>query len=111
MEIASPAGSKCAANGGQEAKPKAPKKLLSKEEKGVQAAKRRGRRKNLKKRNAAAAAAQQAQVAAQMAWQMQVKANAHVGLHPGHAEVMLFVKQERTLGVAPSASSVSSVSS
>ena len=30
METASPAGSKCSATGGQEAKPKAPKKLLSK---------------------------------------------------------------------------------
>jgi hypothetical protein len=35
METAYPAESKRAANGGREAKPKAPKKLSSKEEKGI----------------------------------------------------------------------------
>jgi hypothetical protein len=57
METASPVDSKHAATGGREAKPKAPKKLLSKEEKGVETVKRRVQRKNLKERNAAAAAA------------------------------------------------------
>jgi hypothetical protein len=42
-----------------------------------------------------------------MAWQMQVKANAHIGLHTGLAEAIFFVKQERILCVAPLASSVS----
>jgi hypothetical protein len=60
MEAASPASSKCATTGGHEAKPEAPKKLLPKEEKGIEAAKRRGMRKNLKDRKDAAAAAQQA---------------------------------------------------
>jgi hypothetical protein len=55
MEATSPAGSKHAATGGWEAKPKVFKKSLSKKEKAVQAAKRRGRRKNLKEWNAAAA--------------------------------------------------------
>jgi hypothetical protein len=81
METASPAGSNHAATSGREAKPKAPKKLLSKEKKGVETAKRHGRRKNLKKRNAAAAAVLQAG-RSEMAWQMQVKACAHVDLHP-----------------------------
>jgi hypothetical protein len=83
MEGASPAKSKRAATGGREAKPKAPKKLLSKEKKGVEATKRRGRHKNLKERNATVATAQEAQAAAQMVWQMQVKADVHVGLHHG----------------------------
>jgi hypothetical protein len=39
METASPAGSKRAATGGRETKAKAPKKLLAKEEKCVEAAK------------------------------------------------------------------------
>jgi hypothetical protein len=39
METASPAGSKRAATGGRKAKAEVPKKLLSKEEKGVEAAK------------------------------------------------------------------------
>jgi hypothetical protein len=36
-----------------------------------------------------------------MAWQMQVKANAQVGLHTGLAKAMLYVKQERILSAAP----------
>jgi hypothetical protein len=67
METASPAGSKRASNGGQEAKPKAPKKFLSKEDTIIQAAKRCGRCKNLKEMNAAAAAVHQPHVAAQLA--------------------------------------------
>jgi hypothetical protein len=58
METASLADSKRAATSGWEAKPKVPKKLMSMEEKGVQAVKRHGRRKNLKDRKGAAAAAQ-----------------------------------------------------
>jgi hypothetical protein len=81
MEAAFPAESKRAAIGGRDAKLKATKKLLSKEEKGIEAAKRRDRRKNLKDGNAAAA--QQVEAAAHMAWQMQLKAGAHVGLHIG----------------------------
>jgi hypothetical protein len=59
LETASPVDSKRATTSGQEAKPKVPKKLLSKEEKGVKAAKRRDRHKILKERNAVAASAQQ----------------------------------------------------
>jgi hypothetical protein len=54
METASPVGSKRAATGGHEAKLKAPKKMLPKEEKGVQSVNRRGWRKNPKERNAEA---------------------------------------------------------
>jgi hypothetical protein len=67
METTSPAGSKCATTGGREAKPKAPKKLPSKEEKDIEAAKRRGKRRNMKERKDATAATQQAQVVAEMA--------------------------------------------
>jgi hypothetical protein len=42
---------------------------------------------------------------------MQLKANTQVGLHTGLEEAMLYVKQERILGVSPPASSVSSISS
>ncbi|KAM0826851.1 hypothetical protein ACQ4PT_068587 [Festuca glaucescens] len=108
IEAASPTESKCASTGGREAKPKAAKKLMSKEEKGVKATKRRSRCKNLKERNAAAAAAQQVEAAAHIAWQMHLKAGAHVGIHPSLAEAMLLVKQERSIGVAPPASLVSS---
>ncbi|KAK1683872.1 hypothetical protein QYE76_044720 [Lolium multiflorum] len=89
MEAASPA----------EAKPKAAKKMLSKEEKIVEAAKRRGRRKNLKEKTAAAAN--------QQAWQMQMKADvAQVALHLSLAEAYMLVKREGIAGVAPPASSV-----
>jgi hypothetical protein len=50
METTSPASSKHATTGGCETKAKAPKKLPTKEEKGVMAAKRRGRSRNLKER-------------------------------------------------------------
>jgi hypothetical protein len=66
----------------REAKSKAAKKLLSKDEEGVKAVKHRGRCKNVKERNAPAAAGGQVQAAAQMAWQMRLKSGAHVGLHP-----------------------------
>jgi hypothetical protein len=79
--------------------------MLTKEEKGVQAGKRWGRRMNLKERKDGA------MVAAQMAWAIEAKANDQVGLHPGLAEAMLYVKQERIVAIAPSPSSVSSVSS
>jgi hypothetical protein len=46
-----------------------------------------------------------------MAWQMRLKAVAHVGLHPSLAETMLLVKQERIMRATPLASSVSLVSS
>jgi hypothetical protein len=52
IETASPVGSKRAATGGRETKAKAPKKLPTKEEKCIEAAKRRGRRMNLKERMA-----------------------------------------------------------
>jgi hypothetical protein len=94
----------------REAKPKAAKKVLSKEEKGVETAKRRGRRKNLKERNAVAATAHHVEDNAHIAWLMQLKAGAQVGLHTSLAETMLLVKQERIVGVAPPTSSVSSVS-
>jgi hypothetical protein len=56
MEAAAPAEAKCPATGGRDAKSKAAKKVLSKEDKGIEAVKRRGRRKNQKERNAAATA-------------------------------------------------------
>jgi hypothetical protein len=103
MEAAAPAEAKRAATDGRDAKPKAAKKVLSKEQKCVEAAKRRGRRKSLKERNAAAAG--------QQTWQMQVKAGvAQVGLHPSLAEAYMLVKREGIAGVTPPASSVSSVS-
>jgi hypothetical protein len=109
MEAASPAEAECAATGDREAKPKAAKKVLSKEEKDVEAAKRRGQRKNLKEKNAAAAAMEATQ---HMAWQMQLKAGAsQVGLHQSIEEAMRLVKQEGIVGVTPPASSMSSVSS
>lgn len=56
MEAAAPAEAKRAATGGgREAKPKASKKVLSAEEKIVEAVKRRGPRKNQKIKTAAAA--------------------------------------------------------
>jgi hypothetical protein len=58
MEAASPDEAKRAATGGREAKPNAARKVMFKEEKGVEAVKRRCQRKNLKDRNAAAAAIQ-----------------------------------------------------
>jgi hypothetical protein len=73
MEAASPAEAKRAATGGREGKPKAEKKVLFKEEKGVESMKRRCRRKNLKERNAVAAAMEATQ---QMVWQIQLKAGA-----------------------------------
>jgi hypothetical protein len=96
----------------REAKPKAAKKVLSKEEKGVETAKRRGQRKNLKESNAAAAAAQHVEVTQHIAWQVQLKAGAaQVGLRPSLAEAMLLVKQEWIIGVALPTLSVSSLSS
>jgi hypothetical protein len=105
MDTAAPAEAKRAADGGgREAKPKAAKKVLSAEEKVLEAAKRRGRRKNQKIKTAAAAN--------QQAWQMQIKAGvAQVALHPTLAEGYMIVKREGIAGVAPPASSVSSVSS
>jgi hypothetical protein len=104
MEVAAPAEAKRAATGGRDAKPKAARKVMSREEKCVEATKRRGRRKNLKERNAAAAG--------QQAWQMQVKAGvAQVGLHPSLVDAYMLVKREGIAGVAPPASSMSSVSS
>ncbi|KAK1616800.1 hypothetical protein QYE76_022317 [Lolium multiflorum] len=80
---------------------KAAKKVLSPEEKMIEAAKRRGRRKNQKMKTAAAAN--------QQAWQMQIKAGvAQVALHPTLAEGYMLVKREGIAGVAPPASSVSS---
>jgi hypothetical protein len=58
METTSPAGLKRAATGGREAKTKVPKKVLSKEDKGVQTAKRWGQHRNLKEMNAAEVATQ-----------------------------------------------------
>jgi hypothetical protein len=87
------------------------KKVISKEDKGIEAVKRRGWRKNLKDMNAVAAAAQQVEAAAHITWQMQLKVRAHIGPHLCIGESMLLVKQERIMGVAPPASSVSSVSS
>jgi hypothetical protein len=55
MEAASPTEAKRAATGGRDAKPKAAKKVFSKEEKGVEAAMHRCWRKNLEERTAAAA--------------------------------------------------------
>ncbi|KAK1663132.1 hypothetical protein QYE76_051291 [Lolium multiflorum] len=104
MEAAAPAEAKRAATGSREAKPKAAKKVMSKEEKSVEAAKRRCRRRNLKEKTAAAAN--------QQAWQMQMKAGiAQVALHPSLAEGYMLVKREGIAGVAPPASSMSSVSS
>ncbi|KAK1692359.1 hypothetical protein QYE76_009056 [Lolium multiflorum] len=105
MEAAAPAEAKRAATGsGREAKPKAAKKVLSPEEKIIEAAKRRGRHKNQKVKTVAAAN--------QQAWQMQIKAGvAQVALHPTLAEGYMLVKREGIAGVAPPASSVSSVSS
>jgi hypothetical protein len=109
MEAAAPAEAKCAATDGRDAKRKAAKKVLFKEEKGVETVKRRGRCKNQNERNAAAAAMEATK---HMAWEMQLKASAaQVGLHPSFAEAMLLVKREGIIGVAPPASSVSSVSS
>jgi beta-phosphoglucomutase-like phosphatase (HAD superfamily) len=85
--------------------------MLTKEEKGVAAAKRWGRRMNLKGRKDRTMVAQQAMVATQMAWEIEAKANDQVGLYPGLAEAMLSVKQERIVAISPSPSSVSSVSS
>jgi hypothetical protein len=104
MEAAAPVEAKRAATGGREAKPKARKKVLSKEEKSVKAAKRHGWRKNLKEKTAPAAN--------QQVWQMQMKAGvAQVALHSSLAEGYMLVKREGIAGVAPPASSVSSVSS
>jgi hypothetical protein len=98
MEAAAPTEEKCATTGGRDAKPKAAKKVLSKEEKGVEAAKHRGRRRNHKERNAATAAME----ATLQTWQMQLKAGAaQLGLHPSYAVDMLHVKQERIIGIAP----------
>jgi hypothetical protein len=58
MEAAAPAEAKWATTGSRDAKPKAAKKVFSKEEKCVEAAKRRGRRRNLEERNAASRPAQ-----------------------------------------------------
>jgi hypothetical protein len=100
------AGSKRTTSADDDKKAKVPKKLLSREEKSVQAAKRRGRRANLKLK-------QKQQVAATLAFQMQVNANAHVRLPTTMAEAMLYIKQERIIAnalPAPQDSSVSSVS-
>jgi hypothetical protein len=75
METTSPASLKHAATGGRETKAKAPNKVSAKEEKGVKTAKRQGRCKNLKERKDATVVAHQLRVAAQLAWEMQVKAN------------------------------------
>jgi hypothetical protein len=111
METASPTGSKRPTTGGRETKAKAPKKVLTKEKKVVEAAKQQGRRKNLKERKDATTVAHQVRVAAQLAWDMQAKANTQVGLPLGLAEAMLYIKQERIFGVTPPVLSVSSVSS
>ena len=104
MEAAALEAKRPATGGGREAKPKAAKKVLSAEEKIIEAAKRRGWRKNQKIKNAAAAN--------QQAWQMQIKAGvAQVALHPTLAEGYMLVKREGIAGVTPPASSVSSVSS
>jgi hypothetical protein len=105
MDTAASAEAKRAADGGgREAKPKAAKKVLSKEEKSVEAAKRRGRHRNLKEKTAAGAN--------QEAWQIQMKAGvSQVALHPSLAEGYMLVKREGIAGVAPPATSVSSVSS
>jgi hypothetical protein len=70
METTSPTGSKRVGAGGRKTKAKAPKKVLAKEEKDVEAAKGWGRRKNLKERKDASAVARQVRVAAQLADKM-----------------------------------------
>ncbi|KAK1668273.1 hypothetical protein QYE76_056432 [Lolium multiflorum] len=108
MEAAAPAEAKRPATGSRDAKPKAVKKVMSKEEKGFEAAKHRDQRRKQKERNAAAAAME----ASQLAWQIQLKGGtAQVGLHPSLAEAYILIKREGIAGVAPPASSVSSVSS
>jgi hypothetical protein len=65
----------------------------------------------LKESNAAAVAVQHVEAAVHIAWQMPLKVGAEVGLRPSLAEAMLLVKQERIVGVAPPALSVSLISS
>jgi hypothetical protein len=98
METSSPAGSK---RGSRETTTKAPKNVLMKKEKGIEATKRRGGRKNLNERKDAAAVAQQVKVDAQAVWEMQAKDNPQVVLPPSLAEAMLYVKKGRIVGVAP----------
>jgi hypothetical protein len=99
-----PEAKRAGTGGGRETKAKAAKKVLSPEEKAIEAAKRRCRRRNQKMKISAAAN--------QQAWQMQIKAGvAQVALHPTLAEGYMLVKREGIAGVAPPSSSVSSVSS
>ncbi|KAK1699490.1 hypothetical protein QYE76_016187 [Lolium multiflorum] len=102
MEGAAPAEAKRAATSvGREAKPKVAKKVLSKEEKVIEAAKRRCRRKNQKNKTAA--------VANQQAGRCRSAGRA--SSPPSDLSGGLHARQERGIaGVAPPAS-VSSVSS
>jgi hypothetical protein len=95
-------------------KAKVPKKLLSQEEKSVQAAKRWGRRAILKLKQKQQEVDEAISVAAAtLALQIMASAIAYVRLPPTMAMAMLNIKQERIADndlPAPQASSVSSVS-